>query len=468
MAKPKKQSDGRFDLADQIKKAKVELRQTDQLIPYARNARKHEDWQVAQIAASIKEFGFTNPVLIDETGEIVAGHGRVMAALKLNLDEVPCIVLGHLTPTQRKAYVLADNQLALNSSWDMGLLGVELEELKIDGFDLDLLGFGDDELKAILDGANQIEGTEGLTDPDEVPEVEKPIVTKGEVWVLGNHRLMCGDSTVVTDVERLMGGEKAELCFTSPPYSQQRDYGVGKVSDWDALMNGVFASLPVKDNAQILVNLGIVHRDKEWDPYWNAWIDYMRTLGWRRFGWYVWDQGPGLPGDWNGRLAPSFEFIFHFNRESKRPNKTKKCIHAGSKNHGTGLRGKDGVVSGYTAIDDVVQSTKIPDSVVRVMRHKARGIECEHPAVYPVELVEEIISAFTCDGQSLYEPFTGSGSTIIACEKTGRRCFGMEIDPHYCTVILKRWAQFTGKEPARLEDDGSLTPMGRVAESVLP
>jgi ParB-like chromosome segregation protein Spo0J len=177
-------------LSKQIQSAKIETRKTDQLLPYARNARKHEDWQVAQIAASIKEFGFTNPVLIDETGEIVAGHGRVMSALKLGLEEVPCIVLGHLTPTQRKAYVIADNQLALNSTWDVRILGNELDELKIDGFDIDILGFGDEELNAILDGANSVEGTEGLTDPDEVPEVEKPIVSRGEVWVLGED-LVC-------------------------------------------------------------------------------------------------------------------------------------------------------------------------------------------------------------------------------------------------------------------------------------
>lgn len=160
-------------LLKQIQSSKIELRSTDQLIPYARNARKHEPWQVAQIAASIKEFGFTNPVLIDASGEIVAGHGRVMAALKLDLPEVPCIVLGHLTPTQRRAYVLADNQLALNSSWDMGLLSVELEELKLDGFDLDILGFGDDQLNAILDGENHIDGNDGISNKENLSKKDK-------------------------------------------------------------------------------------------------------------------------------------------------------------------------------------------------------------------------------------------------------------------------------------------------------
>ena len=183
-------------------------------------------------------------------------------------------------------------------------------------------------------------------EPPESPAV--PITKPGDLWLLGDHRLLCGDSTKAEDVERLMAGAKADLCFTSPPYGQQRDYteeGKAKVSDWDGLMRGVFANLPMADAGQVLVNLGMIHRDGEWIPYWDGWIAWMREQGWRRFGWYVWDQGPGMPGDWNGRLAPSHEFIWHFNKESVRPEKARDCKHAGEKHGGKGQRGKDGVLA---------------------------------------------------------------------------------------------------------------------------
>jgi hypothetical protein len=168
----------------------------------------------------------------------------------------------------------------------------------------------------------------------------------------------------------------------------------------------------------------------------------MRSQGWRRFGWYVWDQGPGLPGDWNGRLAPSHEFVFHFNKQSVRPQKTEDCKHAGETNHGSGLRGKDGQVQGYCHAGDSVQDKKIADSVLRIMRHKARGIECEHPAVFPVLLPSFAMNAWH---GIAYEPFCGSGSTLIAAEQLNRKCYGMEISPAYCDVIVKRWENLTGK-----------------------
>lgn len=432
----------------------VEYLPASSLIPYARNMNKHSDQHIAEIAASIKEFGWTIPILVDAENSIVAGHGRVLAAQKLGIDTVPVLRRDNWTKEQIKAYRIADNRLPKNAHIDTAMLGLELQELKGAEFELGLLGFDDDELAALLNPEQA--PAEGLTDPDAMPENAETRCKPGDLWILGNHRLLCGDSTNVQHVERLMGGEKADLCFTSPPYGQQRDYGAGKVSDWDNLMNGVFSILPMADGAQVLVNLGMIHRDNEWMPYWDKWLEYMRSAGWRRFGLYVWDQGPGLPGDWNGRLAPAFEFVFHFNKEAKRANKTKPCKHAGSQNHGTGLRGKDGTVGGYTAIDDVVQDTKIPDSVIRVMRHKARGIETQHPAVFPVELVEEVSAAFSKSGHALYEPFCGSGTTLIACEKTNRRCFGMELDARYCDVVLTRWEKFTGQQARRLEDESGL------------
>ena len=436
---------------------KVEQRSVADLIPFARNSRTHSDQQVAQIAASIREFGWTNPILIDGRNGIIAGHGRLAAARKLGMDALPVIVLDHLTNAQKRALVIADNKLALNAGWDFDLLTSEIEGLGEDGFDLSLLGFSEDELAAML-----VDKTEGLTDPDDVPEAPAdPVSVLGDVWVLGRHRLVCGDSTSPDVIDKLMNGERADLLFTSPPYAQQRDYGAAKekIGDWDGLMQGVFSVAPVKDGAQILVNLGLVHRDGEWMPYWDTWIAWMREAGWRRFGWYVWDQGPGLPGDWNGRLAPSHEFIFHFNRETRRANKTVETKHGGKKNHGTGMRGKDGTVGGYTAINKNVQPMKIADSVFRIMRHKARGIETAHPAVFPVALVEAAFDAYSKAGDVVFEPFCGSGTQVIAAEKTGRHCFGIDIDPAYVDVAVKRWQEFTGQQAVHGETGKTFAEM---------
>jgi hypothetical protein len=290
---------------------KVERRPVDALIPYARNARTHSEEQVAQIAASIREWGWTVPVLVDEAGGIIAGHGRVMAARKLGLADVPVMVASGWSEAQRRAYVLADNKLALNAGWDTAMLAGELKGLADLGFDAGLTGFSADELATLIIDPLDENGGESDLVPEPAPD---PVTRPGDVWIMGRHRLMCGDSTNPQHIAQLMAGQEADLCFTSPPYGQQRDYKSGGISDWDALMQGVFSLLPLKHDAQVLVNLGLIHRDGEWLPYWDGWIEWMRAAGWRRFGWYVWDQGFGLPGDWNGRLAPSHEWVFHFNR----------------------------------------------------------------------------------------------------------------------------------------------------------
>lgn len=284
------------------------------------------------------------------------------------------------------------------------------------------------------------------------------------------HRLVCGDSTSTDAIDKLMDGERADLLFTSPPYAQQRDYGAAKekVSDWDALMQGVFSAAPVKDGAQILVNLGLVHRDGEWLPYWDAWIAWMREAGWRRFGWYVWDQGPGLPGDWNGRLAPSHEFIFHFNKETRRANKflDKKPENLKDKTGDQGLRGKDGKISALTNGKASLQPTKIADSVIRVNRHAGAVPGGKHPAVFSVAFAEFIQKCYTKEGDVVFEPFCGSGTQIIAAEKTGVRCFGSELDPIYCDVAVRRFQNFTGEDvvlEASGETFNSISEKGRAA-----
>lgn len=288
------------------------------------------------------------------------------------------------------------------------------------------------------------------TTADTIPEAPaEPITRPGDIWALGDHRLICGDATDPAVLVRLMDGAQAALMFTSPPYAKQRDYGAAKekVGDWDALMQGIFSVAPVTADAQLLVNLGLVHRDGEWIPYWEGWVDWMRAQGWRRFGWYVWDQGPGLPGDWNGRLAPSHEFIFHFNRQPQKPNKTVESKHAGETLGGGGLRGADGTVHRKTGTGNTIQSHRIPDSVFRIMRHKGGlGAAGSHPAVFPVALVEAVLEAFTNAGDLVFEPFCGSGTQLIAAERTGRRCCVVELDPACCDVAVRRWEIATGRK----------------------
>ncbi len=435
---------------------RIELWPLERLTPYAKNARTHSDAQVAQIAASIVEYGFTSPILVSGDGGILAGHGRASAARKLGLQSVPVVVLDHLTPTQRRAYILADNRLAEAAGWNEELLASELAGLSSLGFDLALTGFSDDELADLL---GDVTGSDDETNPpigaitkercEDIPDAPiNPVSQTGDIWQLGVHRLICGDSSDPGVVGALMAGETASLCFTSPPYGQQRNYTQG-IADWDALMRSVFANLPMAPDAQVLVNLGLIHKDNEVIPYWDTWLAWMRTIGWRRFGWYVWDQGPGLPGNWAGRLAPSFEFVFHFNRQSRTANKIMPCLYAGKDTHlrgdGTsagGMRNKDGSKTGGNHVGQVTQDTKVPDSVIRVMRHKGRiGQDIDHPAVFPVALPEHILLAYSNPGAIVFEPFGGSGSTILAAQKANRVARVIELAPQYTDVAVKRFQQ---------------------------
>ena len=435
----------------------VEYRKVKALIPYARNPRTHAESQIAKIAASIVEYGWTNPILVDGDSGIIAGHGRLAAARKLGLDQVPVIELAHLTVAQKRALVIADNRLALDAGWDEEMLALEIAELSESGYDLALTGFDDSELERLLsssledDAAAEEENPESSTDDsaDDVPDAPvAPVSRPGDVWQIGAHRLICGDATDAAVVAALMQGDVARLCFTSPPYGNQRDYTSGGITDWDGLMRGVFAHLPMTGDGQVLVNLGLIHRDNEVVTYWDGWLSWMRQQGWRRFAWYVWDQGPGMPGDWQGRLAPSFEFVFHFNRESRKPNKTVPCKHAGQESHlradgsSTAMRGKDGEVGGWTHKGQPTQDTRIPDSVIRVMRHKGKiGQDIDHPAVFPVALPEFVLEAYTDASDIVFEPFGGSGTTMLAAERTGRVCRSVEIAPEYVDVAIKRFQQ---------------------------
>ena len=279
----------------------------------------------------------------------------------------------------------------------------------------------------------------------------------GKLVARSKHRLMCGNSTNPDDVKKLMAGAKFKFLFTSPPYAQQRQYK-NPIDDWDELMQGVFSNLFCDEAAQVLVNIGMVHKDSEWIPYWSDWIEWMRAQGWRRFGWYIWDQGSGLPGKWSGRLAPSHEFIFHFNREivHARKIKPKKKENCNRKRFSeSSMRGKDGETSKITSPFASFQINKTPDSVIRIRRQHSVGIESQHPAIFPVEFSKEIQLIYSKADDICYEPFCGSGTQIIAGEEIGRRVFAMEIAAEYVDISVIRWQTATG-HTAILESTGEL------------
>jgi DNA modification methylase len=373
----------------------------EELIPYANNARTHDDAQVTQIASSIKEFGFNNPILITSDNGIIAGHGRLMAAKKLGIVEVPCIVLDHLTDTQRKAYILADNRIAQNSGWDTTLLSVEFEALTADGVDLTMLGFDADEIAKMLE-PDQVDG---LTDEDAVPEVPaEPVNKLGDVWLLGRHRLMCGDSTSIDAVDNLMAGQKADLVFTDPPYNVAFN---GRSGKHDVIKND---NLPESDFEQFITE--VCNTIKAIDPK----------------AYYIWCN-------WNfyGVLQGKLDY--------------KTCI-VWAKNvfgMGAGYRHQHEFCLFNGKVDEVVKNESDLWSIKKDTNYV-------HPTQKPVALS---VRAFGNHVKLLnvLDLFGGSGSTLIGAEQTGRNCFVMELDPKYCDVIVKRWQDFTGKE-ATLEATG--------------
>lgn len=375
---------------------KLEKISIEDLIPYARNSRTHSDEQVAQIAASIKEFGFTNPVLIDNENGIIAGHGRVLAGRKLKLKEIPCIRLDHLTDAQKKAYVIADNKLALNSGWDAEMLKLELVELKDDGFDIDLIGFDGDELAEIF--AEESEINEGLTDEDEVPEVpEKPVTKLGDIWILGNHRLMCGDSTSIDAVEKLMDGQKADMVFTDPPYNVAFN---GRSGKHDVIKN---------DNLS----------DADFDNFIDDICQTIKTINPSVY--YVWC---------NWKFYSTLQGRLDF----------KACI-VWAKNvfgMGKGYRHQHEFCLFNGQIDEFIKN----ESDLWEIKKDTSYV---HPTQKPVALS---VRAFGNHIKLLnvLDLFGGSGSTLIGAEQTGRNAFLMELDPKYCDVIIKRWEDYTGKK----------------------
>ena len=400
------------------------------LIPYANNARTHSDEQVAQIAASIREFGFNNPVLIDEQSSIIAGHGRVLAARKLELDAVPCIRLNHLSETQRRAYIIADNKIAMNAGWDEELLALELTELTEFGVNMDLTGFTVDEIAELNPKI-----TEGLTDEDAVPEVpETPITKLGDVWLLDKHRVMCGDSTSIDAVEKLMDGQKADLVITSPPYNQGGGKGdlfshgkrveslyqnncdnktAPEYFDFCISVFNVIKTI-LSNNHTILWNVS--YNAKSRDDYGK--IVFSKENPFTVKETILWNKGGSINLPQSGIYSRKVEMIF--------------------------------IMSNY---DGYLTNQQYGDCRWNYWETKKINQRVDHKATFTVELPDRAIDEFSFDGNIIYDPFGGSGTTLISSEKKKRSSMLMELDPKYVDVIVKRWQEFTGKK-STLESTG--------------
>jgi len=384
---------------------------TASLIPYARNARTHSPAQVDKIAASIREFGFLNPIITDGQNGILAGHGRVMAAQKVGLDTLPTIDAAHLTEAQRRAYVLADNRTALDAGWDNDLLKIELQDLDAAGFDLSLTGFDIGEIAALT-----LDTTEGLTDPDAVPDAPAvPVTVLGDVWLLGRHRLMCGDSTSIDAVERLMDGQKADMVFTDPPYGMDLDTDYSKLKGTEK-----------SPNAKGYKWDKVIGDDQDFDPRQiMAMVDYCKEQFWWGADYYFecLPRGGSLVV-WQKRdkadekmIGNDFEVCWSKQRHKKHTF-WKRWV-------------------GFDSVE--------------------RGEKRVHPTQKPIDLIEWTMGKWAAAGGLVLDLFGGSGSTLIACEKTARDCRMMELDPKYCDLIITRWQNFTG-QTATLEATGQPFP----------
>mgnify|MGYP000235845278 FL=1 len=403
--------------------AQVEMWQAADLVPYAKNARQHPADQIDQIAASMQRFGFTIPMLVAEDGTIIAGHGRLMAAVQLGLAEVPVMVARGWSEEDRRLYTLADNRLAEIAEWDPEMLRIEIGELREDfGIEaFDLVGFSAEDLADILPDA-LIDTTGGLTDPDDVPEVpDTPISRPGDVWLMGKHRLLCGDSTVATDVEKVLGDVKADLCFCDPPYNVDYAGGVGaeKAGRGRRIKNDALGDAfgQFLYDACVLINAhtdGAVYICMSSSELQTLQAAFKSAGGhWSTF--IIWAKDRFTLG--RADYQRQYEPILYGWPE-------------GVKRHWCGDRDQG--------------------DVWNIERPHKNDL---HPTMKPVSLVERAIRNSSRKGDLVFDPFGGSGTTLIAAEKTGRHASLIELDPKYVDVIVRRWQDFTG-EPAVLESSG--------------
>lgn len=441
---------------------RIEMVPPERLAPYARNARTHSQEQVAQIAASIVEFGFTNPILVDRDFGIIAGHGRLMAAQRLSLQAVPVIMLSHLSDAQRRALIIADNKIAENAGWDEALLRQELAALRIEAYDLNVLGFSDAELEDLISDISLDDETPPPTlgDPDFVPDPPKaqPVSRRGDIWIMGDHRLMCGDSTSRAEVEQLCLGSPIDAVWTDPPYNVNYEGTAGKIqndnmgdSDFRRFLCEAFSAAfaVMRSGAPIYV----AHADTEGLNFRAAfrdaglklsgclvWVKPSLVLGRSDYQWrhepilYGWK--PGAAHSWFG--ARNKTTVFEGSREPVRimPDGTVQ-IDVG---------GQVIVVRGEGLSLEAFEGS--------VIRHEKPARNAEHPTMKPVGLISEMLENSTERGAKVLDVFGGSGSTLIACHKLGRVARLMELDEKFADVIVERWQTYTGLE-ARRERDGA-------------
>ena len=405
---------------------KIQENKITDLIPYINNPRTHTKEQINQIVASIKEFGFCNPVLIDEDLGIIAGHGRVEAAKKLELEKVPCVVLDGLSEAQKKAYVIADNKLALNAVWNEDLLSSELERLKELDFDSELLGFDIQELDGIMSYGS--ETTEGMTDRDDAPEPQDTPVSKmGDVWILDNHRVMCGDSANHDDVEILMNEKKINMIFSDPPYGVSYSE---KNNFLNSLDKGNRNQTPIKHD-----NGTLDETAKLWGKVFSVWSEYFLKIS----CYY-------LTGPQGGELSMMMMMmnnngfpVRHTLIWSKNNHVLGRCDY--NYKH-------EPILYGWKEIHEFYGKGMFKTSIWNI----DRPIKSElHPTMKPVDLIENCLLNSTLKNHLVADMFGGSGSTLIACESNRRTCYTMEIEPSYVDVIIKRWQDFTGKQATHEE-----------------
>lgn len=400
-------------------KIQIKYKPVQDLIPYARNSRTHSDAQVAQIAASIKEFGWTNPILLDGDNGLIAGHGRLLAAQKLGMEQVPTIELSHMSEAQKRAYIIADNKMALNAGWDNDMLFAEFEDLKDAGYDLELTGFTLDE----IDQLKPEKVTEGLTDEDEAPPVpEEPKTKPGDIYQLGKHRLMCGDSTSIEALETLCDGQPVDMWLTDPPYNVAYEGGTkDKLTIKNDSMGDEQFRQFLRDAyvaADTVMKPGAVfyiwHADSEGYNFRGA----AKDAGWTVRQCLIWKKSSLVLGrqDYQWQHEP--------------------CLYGW----------KEGASHLWAA--DRKQTT--------ILEFDKPARNGEHPTMKPVALFEYQMLNNTKGGDIVLDSFGGSGTTLIAAEKNGRVARIMELDPKYCDVIVKRWEEFTGKQAVLLNADSTV------------
>jgi DNA modification methylase len=413
------------------------------ITPYKGNAKKHDKKQIDNVAESIKQFGFVQPIVVDKDNVIVIGHCRYEAARKLKMQEVPCVSVDTLTPEQVQKLRLLDNKLN-ESDWDMDLLAEQVPELDFSGFDVDW-ELPEEEQEIIEDEA------------PEVDEENEPISKLGDVWQLGRHRLLCGSSTDKNDVTLLMNGQHSKLLFTSPPYSDMRTYNGDKDLSVESIAQFLACYEPFA--ALQAVNLGIQRKGNEVYPYWDSYIAAAKAVGLKLLAWNVWDKLTcGSVGQQRAMIPIRHEWIFCFGKEPVTVNPTwrkkEASIYSGVRynkirqadgSFRIARRGNEtGAFKKMESLLELPEQTSL-ESVTKQLSEKGK-IRAEHPATFPVALPSEYIVAFTDEHEIVVEPFGGAGTTLIACEQLDRTCYIMELDARYCDVIIKRWENFTGEK----------------------